>query len=152
MDRPQGIAHQPHKRQPESHRGIAQGATEYQNSRQVTKGSAESCPAADLLRTNRLPTFEDRPRFTLPLATVEYLHQTTHLPVVVDPSHGTGKASLVSRMAVASVAAGADGLIIEVHPNPEMAMSDGFQALTPPVFRQMMADCRRVATAVDREM
>ncbi|MBL8792920.1 MAG: 3-deoxy-7-phosphoheptulonate synthase [Planctomycetia bacterium] len=97
-------------------------------------------------------TFEDHTRFTLPLATVEYLHQTTHLPIVVDPSHGTGKASLVSRMAVASVAAGADGLIIEVHPNPEKAMSDGFQALTPPVFRQMMADCRRVAAAVDRDL
>ena len=61
-------------------------------------------------------TFEDHTRFTLPLATVPYLHQTTHLPVVVDPSHGTGKASLVATMARAAVAAGADGLIVEVHP------------------------------------
>ena len=97
-------------------------------------------------------TFEEHTRFTLPLATVPYLHQTTHLPVVVDPSHGTGKASLVSTMARASVAAGADGIIVEVHPNPEKAMSDGFQALTPAAFRQMMAECRRVAAAVDREM
>src|SRR5438876_8467350 len=97
-------------------------------------------------------TFEEHTRFTLPLATVPYLHQTTHLPVVVDPSHGTGKASLVATMARASVAAGADGLIVEVHPDPEKAMSDGFQALTLPAFRQMMAECRKVAAAVGQMM
>src|SRR3954470_17903543 len=93
-------------------------------------------------------TFEDHTRFTLPLASVPYLHQKTHLPVVVDPSHGTGKASLVATMARAGVAAGADGLMIEIHPNPDKALSDGYQALTPPAFRQMMADCRKVAAAV----
>src|SRR5437868_9178189 len=93
-------------------------------------------------------TFEDHTRFTLPLASVPYLHQKTHLPVVVDPSHGTGKASLVATMARCAVAAGADGLIVELHPNPDKALSDGFQALTPTAFRQMMADCRRVAEAV----
>jgi 3-deoxy-7-phosphoheptulonate synthase len=97
-------------------------------------------------------TFEDHTRFTLPLATVPYLHQTTHLPVVVDPSHGTGKASLVSTMARAAIASGADGLMVEVHPDPEKALSDGYQALTPPAFRQMMAECRKVAAAVGREM
>jgi 3-deoxy-7-phosphoheptulonate synthase len=97
-------------------------------------------------------TFEEHTRFTLPLATVPFLHQTTHLPVVVDPSHGTGKASLVATMAKAAIAAEADGLIVEVHPDPEKALSDGFQALTPAVFRQMMAECRRVAAAVGREM
>jgi 3-deoxy-7-phosphoheptulonate synthase len=97
-------------------------------------------------------TFEDHTRFTLPLATVPYLHQTTHLPVVVDPSHGTGKASLVATMARAAVAAGADGLMIEIHPDPEKALSDGYQSLTPPAFRQMMADCRKVAAAVEREL
>src|SRR5262245_4796980 len=96
-------------------------------------------------------TFEDHTRFTLPLASVPYLHQTTHLPVVVDPSHGTGKASLVAPMAVAAVATGADGLIVEVHPDPEKALSDGFQALTPAAFRDMMAKCRTVATAVGRK-
>jgi 3-deoxy-7-phosphoheptulonate synthase len=95
-------------------------------------------------------TFEDHTRFTLPLATVPFLQQTTHLPVVVDPSHGTGKASLVATMARAAVAAGADGLIVEVHPNPEKALSDGFQALTPLAFRQMMAECRKVAEAVGK--
>jgi 3-deoxy-7-phosphoheptulonate synthase len=97
-------------------------------------------------------TFEDHTRFTLPLATVPFLHQTTHLPVVVDPSHGTGKASLVSTMARAAVAAGADGLMVEVHPDPEKALSDGFQALTPAAFRQMMAECRQIAAAIGREL
>jgi 3-deoxy-7-phosphoheptulonate synthase len=97
-------------------------------------------------------TFEEHTRFTLPLATVPYLHQTTHLPVVVDPSHGTGKASLVATMARAAVAAGADGLMVEVHPDPEKALSDGFQALTPPAFRQMMTECRAVAAAIGCRM
>jgi 3-deoxy-7-phosphoheptulonate synthase len=93
-------------------------------------------------------TFEDHTRFTLPLASVPFLKQTTHLPVVVDPSHGTGKASLVAAMARAAVAAGADGLILEVHPDPEKAMSDGYQALLPAAFKQMMIDCRKIATAL----
>jgi 3-deoxy-7-phosphoheptulonate synthase len=97
-------------------------------------------------------TFEEHTRFTLPLATVPYLHQTTHLPVVVDPSHGTGKASLVAAMARAAVAAGADGLIVEVHPDPENALSDGFQALTPGAFQEMIAECRKVALALGRRM
>jgi 3-deoxy-7-phosphoheptulonate synthase len=97
-------------------------------------------------------TFEDHTRFTLPLASVPYLHETTHLPVVVDPSHGTGKAGLVATMARAAVAAGADGLMVEVHPDPEKALSDGFQALTPAAFRQMMAECRKIAVALGREM
>ncbi|MCS6852694.1 MAG: 3-deoxy-7-phosphoheptulonate synthase [Gemmataceae bacterium] len=97
-------------------------------------------------------TFEDHTRFTLPLATVPYLHAHTHLPVVVDPSHGTGKAALVSAMARAAVAAGADGLMIEVHPDPEKALSDGYQALTEPAFKELMASCRRVAAAVDRSL
>ena len=77
-----------------------------------------------------------------------YLHQKTHLPVVVDPSHGTGKASLVATMARAAVAAGADGLMVEIHPNPEKALSDGFQALTPAAFRNLIIDCRKVAAAL----
>jgi len=97
-------------------------------------------------------TFEDHTRFTLPLASVPYLHQTTHLPVVVDPSHGTGKASLVAPMAMAAVAIGADGLIVEVHPEPEKALSDGYQALTLEQFRQMMIDCRKIAEVVGRKM
>ena len=97
-------------------------------------------------------TFEAHTRFTLPLATVPFLRKKTHLPVVIDPSHGTGHADLVPAMARASVAAGADGLIIEVHPDPEKALSDGYQSLDFQQFAQTMADCRRIAHAVDREM
>ncbi len=95
-------------------------------------------------------TFETHTRFTLPLATVPWLHARTHLPVVVDPSHGTGHANLVASMAAASVAAGADGLIVEVHPDPKSASSDGGQTLDFTAFEKMMQVCRRVAAAVDR--
>ena len=97
-------------------------------------------------------TFEVHTRFTLPLATVPYLHERTHLPVVIDPSHGTGITSLVPPMCTASIAAGADGLIIEVHPDPSHAMSDGAQSLTPDVFDQVMHDCQKVANALGRKM
>ena len=97
-------------------------------------------------------TFETHTRFTLPLATVPWLHARTHLPVVVDPSHGTGHASLVGSMAAAAVAAGADGLIIEVHPDPKSATSDGGQTLDFPAFERTMQVCRRVAAALDRSI
>ncbi|MFN9368372.1 MAG: 3-deoxy-7-phosphoheptulonate synthase [Planctomycetia bacterium] len=97
-------------------------------------------------------TFETHTRFTLPLATVPWLHARTHLPVVVDPSHGTGHANLVESMAAASVAAGADGLIVEVHPDPRSAASDGGQTLDLPAFARMMEVCRRVAGAVGRSI
>ncbi|GBD35129.1 Phospho-2-dehydro-3-deoxyheptonate aldolase [bacterium HR36] len=97
-------------------------------------------------------TFEDHVRFTLPLASVPWLHEHTHLPVVVDPSHGTGRASLVTAMARAAVAAGADGLMVEVHPDPEHAWSDGFQSLTPAQFRQLMHECRSIAAALGRTL
>ena len=97
-------------------------------------------------------TFETHTRFTLPLATVPWLHARTHLPVVVDPSHGTGHANLVESMAAASVAAGADGLIIEVHPDPKCASSDGAQTLDFAAFERTMQVCRRVAEAVGRTL
>jgi 3-deoxy-7-phosphoheptulonate synthase len=97
-------------------------------------------------------TFEGHTRFTLPLASVTYLHRKTHLPVIIDPSHGTGHAYMVPDMAVAAVAAGADGLIIEMHPNPEEAMSDGYQSLDFAQFEETMQRCRRVAAAVDKKM
>lgn len=97
-------------------------------------------------------TFEAHTRFTLPLASIAYLHQKTHLPVIIDPSHGTGHSSLVPSMCSAAIAAGADGLIIEVHPDPARAMSDGAQSLTPEVFAQTIKQCRRIAAAVDREL
>ncbi len=97
-------------------------------------------------------TFESHTRFTLPLATVPYLHERTHLPVVIDPSHGTGHTSLVPRMSAAAIAAGADGLIVEVHPDPEQALSDGYQSLDFGQFEEMMRLCGRVADAVGKTM
>ena len=97
-------------------------------------------------------TFESHTRFTLPLASVAYLHAKTHLPVVVDPSHGTGHTYLVKQMAAASIAAGADGLILEVHPDPENAHSDGYQSLNFKQFEETMIVCRKVAEAVGRQL
>jgi len=97
-------------------------------------------------------TFESHTRFTLPLASVAYLHERTHLPVVIDPSHGTGHTPLVPSMALAAIAAGADGLIVEVHPDPEQAMSDGYQSLTFAQFSDMMARAARVAEAVGKTL
>ena len=96
-------------------------------------------------------TFESHTRFTLPLATVPYLHRKTHLPVIVDPSHGTGHSYLVTDMAAASIAAGADGLIVEMHPNPEKALSDGYQSLDFGQFATMMKKCKLIADALGKQ-
>jgi 3-deoxy-7-phosphoheptulonate synthase len=97
-------------------------------------------------------TYEDYVRNTLALAAVPELHRVSHLPVVVDPSQGTGKSYLVDSMCRAAIAAGADGLIIEVHNDPEHALTDGAQSITPQQFKEMMAAIRRIAAAVDREV
>lgn len=97
-------------------------------------------------------TFEDATRFTLDVSAVPVIKSLSHLPVIVDPSHATGKWGLVSPCAKAGIAAGADGLIVEVHPNPEEAMSDGEQSLLPENFAKMMSEVRRVAEAVGREL
>ncbi|HUO04508.1 MAG TPA: 3-deoxy-7-phosphoheptulonate synthase [Candidatus Binataceae bacterium] len=97
-------------------------------------------------------TFETATRNTLDLNAVPLLKQWTHLPVLVDPSHGTGIYSLVAPMALAAVAAGADGLLIEVHPKPEAALSDGPQQLKPPRFADLMRALRPVAEAVGRTL
>ena len=97
-------------------------------------------------------TFETHTRYTLALASVPWLHERTHLPVVVDPSHGTGHTNLVAPMAAAAIAAGADGLMIEVHPDPETALSDGYQSLNFRQFEELMVLCRRVAEAVGRKI
>lgn len=95
-------------------------------------------------------TFEKATRFTLDINAVPVLKELTHLPVVVDPSHATGRWTLVKAASKAGVAAGADGLIIEVHPNPAEAASDGEQSLKPQRFAELMAEVRRVAHAVER--
>ena len=97
-------------------------------------------------------TFEKYTRNTLDLSAVPIIHEKTHLPVIVDPSHATGKSNLVEPMMIAAVAAGADGLEVEVHYDPAHAWSDGAQCLTPDAFAQAMAKCRQVAWAIGREM
>lgn len=97
-------------------------------------------------------TFETYTRNTFAVEAVPLLNELTHLPVLVDPSHATGKASLVRPASKAGVAAGADGLIIEVHPDPLAALSDGEQSLTPQQFAQLMAEVRLVAQAVGRTL
>jgi 3-deoxy-7-phosphoheptulonate synthase len=97
-------------------------------------------------------TFEDYVRNTLPLSIVPELHEQTHLPVMVDPSHGTGHAHLVPPMCLAAVAAGADGLLIEVHRDPEHATTDAAQQINHHAFAAMMKRLKRVAEAVGRDV
>src|SRR5688572_11294568 len=97
-------------------------------------------------------TYEEYVRNTLALAAVPALQRVTHLPVIVDPSQGTGKNHLVDSMCRAAVAAGADGLIIEVHNDPAHALTDGAQSIAPQQFADMMKAIKRIALAVDREV
>lgn len=95
-------------------------------------------------------TFEQETRCTLGLSSVPLIKELSHLPIIVDPSHSTGKPSLITPMTKAAIAAGADGIIVEVHPNPALALCDGQQALTPDMFKQLMEESQSIAEAVGR--
>jgi 3-deoxy-7-phosphoheptulonate synthase len=97
-------------------------------------------------------TFEDFTRNTLDLSAVPVVKQLSHLPIIVDPSHATGKWGLVSPLSKAAIACGADGLLIEVHPKPEEALSDGPQQLIPDNFSALMQDLKRIANAIGRSL
>jgi len=97
-------------------------------------------------------TFEESTRFTLDLSSVALIKNLSHLPVIVDPSHGTGKRELVIPLSRAAVAAGADGLLVEVHPKPEQALSDGFQSIRTDSFYQLVDEVRKVAVAMGRDV
>ncbi|MFH0759699.1 MAG: 3-deoxy-7-phosphoheptulonate synthase [Bacteroidota bacterium] len=107
---------------------------------------------AVILCERGIRTFEPTSRFTLDLNAVPILKKRTHLPVIVDPSHGTGERWMVPAMAKAGIAAGADGLLIEVHHHPEQALCDGAQALYPADFLRLMADLKKIAEAVGRSI
>ncbi|HEX6630833.1 MAG TPA: chorismate mutase, partial [Gemmatimonadaceae bacterium] len=108
---------------------------------------------ADVVLCERgIRTFEHRTRNTLDVAAVPVLKAETHLPVIIDPSHAGGRAALVAPLAFAAVAAGADGLIIEVHPDPAHARSDGDQSLTPEAFTDLMQRLTLFAAAADRAL
>lgn len=112
---------------------------------------AEGNPSV-ILCERGIRTFETCTRNTLDLNAIPYLKLKTHLPVIVDPSHGTGVRDLVAPMAYASAACGADGLIIEVHPDPKSALSDGMQSLFPKQFADMVIELRRFVDAANRTM
>jgi 3-deoxy-7-phosphoheptulonate synthase len=97
-------------------------------------------------------TFETQYRNTLDLAAIPTLKELSHLPVIVDPSHATGKWNLVAPMSKAAIAAGADGLLIEVHSNPECALCDGEESIKPNKFKDLMQDIKKIAEAVGREL
>jgi 3-deoxy-7-phosphoheptulonate synthase len=106
---------------------------------------------ADVILCERgIRTFEQATRNTLDLSAVPVLKELSHLPVIVDPSHGTGRRSLVAPMALAAVAAGADGLLVEVHADPERALSDGAQSITPAMLAELVPRVRAVSQAVGR--
>ena len=97
-------------------------------------------------------TYETFTRNTLDLSAVAAIKELSHLPIIVDPSHGTGRRPMVSPMSKAAIAAGADGLIIEVHPHPEIAKSDGNQSLTPQDFQTLMTELNSIAKAVGKKL
>jgi len=96
-------------------------------------------------------TFIDHTRSTLDLSIVPEVQRLSHLPIVVDPSHGTGRREKVIPLARAGVAAGADGILVEVHHQPDKALSDGEQSLTPEMFRQLVEEVKAIAAIVRRE-
>ena len=97
-------------------------------------------------------TFENYTRNTLDLNAVPAIKELTHLPIIVDPSHGTGKYTLVSPMSKAAIAAGADGLLIEVHPNPEKSVSDADQTISTKRFENLMQELKLIANAIGRKI
>ena len=97
-------------------------------------------------------TFEPAMRFTTDIGAIPVVKKLSHLPIIVDPSHGTGKREYVSSLARAAIAAGADGLMIEVHPDPDRALSDGAQSLTFELFEELMSELVRIGDAVDRPL
>lgn len=128
-------------------RGMAMTIDEYLQAAEYILATGNSNV---ILCERGIRTFEDHTRNTLSLSAVPEIHFRSHLPIVIDPSHGTGYSRLVPDMCRAAVAAGADGLIIEMHPDPEHAMTDGAQSITPQVLQQVIESAKRVAAAIGR--
>lgn len=130
-------------------RGLSATISEWLNAAEyVMAGGNENV----VLCERGIRTYETYTRNTLDLSAVAAVKELSHLPVIVDPSHGTGRWQMVPAMARAAIAAGADGLIIEVHPHPEIALSDGDQSLTPENFRKTMEEVRDIAKFMGREV
>jgi 3-deoxy-7-phosphoheptulonate synthase len=130
-------------------RGMSATLAEYlQAAEYVLKGGNDQV----ILCERGIRTFEPSGRNTLDLNAIPMLKRYTHLPVIADPSHGTGRSWLVPQLALAAVAAGADGLLVEVHSDPPTALSDGAHSLTPEAFARMMPEVAAVAAAVGRSV
>ena len=130
-------------------RGISSTVNEWLNAAEyILDGGNEEV----ILCERGIRTFEALTRFTLDLSVVPALKKLCHLPVVVDPSHGTGRRSLVPPMSKAAIAAGADGLLIEVHPEPDKALCDGPQSLLPDQFKTLMNELELVTRAMGRSL
>ncbi len=128
-------------------RGLANTVTEWLTAADyVLAGGNQNV----ILCERGIRTFEDSTRFSMDISSIPVIKRVSHLPVIVDPSHAAGHYSLVPAIARAAIAAGADGLLIEVHPNPKEALVDGLQSLTPSDFKRLMGDLERIAEAIDR--
>ena len=130
-------------------RGLSATISEWLNAAEyILSGGNENV----ILCERGIRTYETFTRNTLDLSAVAAVKELTHLPIVVDPSHGTGRWQMVRPMARAAVAAGADGLIIEVHPHPEVALSDGDQSLTPKNFNRLMEEVSGIAKLMGKRL
>ena len=130
-------------------RGLAATISEWLNAAEyIMAGGNENV----ILCERGIRTYETFTRNTLDLSAVAAVKELSHLPIIVDPSHGTGRWQMVRPMARAAVAAGCDGLIIEVHPHPEVALSDGDQSLTPKNFGRLMAERGKIAAVMERTL
>ena len=97
-------------------------------------------------------TFSDHTRFTLDISSIPELRRITHLPIIVDPSHASGRRDMVLPLSMAAIAAGADGIIVEVHPDPAKALSDGLQSLTIEMFEKLMHNLEIIAKTIERNI
>lgn len=130
-------------------RGISATISEWLNAAEyIMTGGNEQV----ILCERGIRTYETFTRNTLDLSAVAAVNELSHLPIVVDPSHGTGRRSMIAPMSKAAIAAGADALMIEVHPHPEIALSDGNQSLAPEDFKNLMADLSGIAKAVGKNI
>jgi 3-deoxy-7-phosphoheptulonate synthase len=130
-------------------RGLANTVTEWLTAADyLLAGGNENV----ILCERGIRTFEDSTRFSMDISSIPVIKKFSHLPVIVDPSHAAGHYSLVPALAKAAIAAGADGLLIEVHPNPKEALVDGLQSLTPSDFNRLMKELKLIAEAIGRTL
>ena len=130
-------------------RGIAATVTEFLMAAEYIMAEGNR----DIILCERgVRTFADHTRNTLDLSAIPYVKRLSHLPIITDPSHGTGRAAKVLPLSRASIAVGADGIMVEVHHQPERALSDGAQSITPDVFERLMNDMRSLATVLERTL